>query len=32
VAWLCEHDHIVNPLAAGSLVNRKHTSNRPAAN
>jgi len=32
VAWLCEHDHIVNSPAAGSLANRKHTSGRPAAN
>jgi len=32
VAWLREHDHIVNPPAAGSLANRKRTSSRPAAN
>jgi len=32
VAWLREHDHIVNPPAAGSLANRKCTSSRPAAN
>ena len=32
VAWLCEHDHIVNPPTAGSLANRKRTSSRTAAN
>jgi len=32
VAWVREHNHIVNPPAAGSLANRKHTSNCPAAN
>jgi len=32
VPWLPEHDHIVNPPAAGSLANRKRTSSRPAAN
>jgi len=32
VAWLHEHDHIVNPPAAGSLAYRKRTSSRPAAN
>jgi len=32
VACLHEHDHIVNPPAAGSLANRKRTSSRPAAN
>jgi hypothetical protein len=32
VAWLREHNHIVNPPAAGSLANRKHTSSRPAGN
>jgi hypothetical protein len=32
VAWLPEHDHIVNPPAAGSLANRMRTSSRPAAN
>ena len=32
VAWLREHDHIVNPPAAGSLANRKRTRSRPAAN
>jgi len=32
VAWLQEHDHIVNPPAAGSLANRKRTSSYPAAN
>ena len=31
VAWLREHNHIVNPPAAGSLANRKLTSSRPAA-
>ena len=31
VAWLRKHDDIVNPPAAGSLANRKHTSSRPAA-
>jgi len=31
VAWLCKHDHIGNPPAAGALANRKHTSSRPAA-
>jgi len=31
VAWLREHDHILNPPAAGSLANRKRTSSRPAA-
>jgi len=31
VAWLCEHDHIVNPPAAGSWVNRKCTGSRSAA-
>ena len=32
VAWLPEHDHIVSPLTAGSLANRKHTSSCAAAN
>jgi len=32
VAWLPEHDHIVNPPAASSLANRMRTSSRPAAN
>lgn len=32
VAWLFEHDYIVNPPAAGSLANRIYTSSRPAAN
>jgi hypothetical protein len=32
VAWLREHDHIVNSPAAGSFTNRKPTSSRPAAN
>jgi hypothetical protein len=32
VAWLREHDHIVNPHGAGSLANRKRTSSRLAAN
>jgi hypothetical protein len=32
VAWLREHDHIVNPPAAGSFPNRKFTSSRAAAN
>jgi len=32
VTWLRKHDHIVNPLAAGSLANRKRVSSRPAAN
>jgi len=32
VAWLREHDHIVNPPAAGSLANTKRTRSRPAAN
>jgi len=32
VAWLWEHNHIVNPPAAGSLANRKCTSSHPAAN
>jgi len=32
MAWLREHDHIVNPPTAGSLANRKHTSSHPAAN
>jgi len=32
VAWLREHDHIVNPPSAGSLAYRKCTSSRPAAN
>ena len=32
VAWLCEHNHIVNPPTASSLANRKRTSSRPAAN
>jgi len=32
VAWLRKHHHIVNPPAAGSLANRKHTSSCPAAN
>jgi len=31
VAWLREHDHIVNPPTAGFLANRKRTSSRPAA-
>jgi len=31
VAWLREHNHIVNPPAAGSLANRKCTSSCPAA-
>ena len=30
VAWLHEHDHIVDPPAAGSLANRKCTSSCPA--
>jgi len=32
VAWLREHNHIVNPSAAGSSANRNHTSSPPAAN
>jgi hypothetical protein len=32
VAWLCKHNQIVNPPAAGSLANRKCTSSRQAAN
>jgi hypothetical protein len=32
VAWLPEHDHIVNSPAAGSLANWKLTQSRPAAN
>jgi len=32
VAWLREHDHIVNPASAGYLANIKHTVRRPAAN
>jgi len=32
VAWLHKHDRIVNPPAAGSLANTKHTSSCPAAN
>jgi hypothetical protein len=32
VAWLREHEHIVNPPAAGSLANRKRTGSCPAAN
>jgi hypothetical protein len=32
VAWLCEHDHIVNPPTADSLANRNHISSRQAAN
>ena len=32
VVWLREHNHIVNPPAAGSLANRKRTSSCPAAN
>jgi len=32
VAWLREHDYIVNPPAAGSLANRKRTCSSPAAN
>jgi hypothetical protein len=32
VAWLCDHDHIVNPSTAGSLANRQCASSRPAAN
>jgi hypothetical protein len=31
VAWLREHDHIVNSPAAGSFANGKPTSSRPAA-
>jgi len=31
VSWLHDHDHIVNPPAAGSLANTKHTSSCPAA-
>ena len=32
VAWLREHDHILNSPAAGSLANRQRTSSLPAAN
>jgi hypothetical protein len=32
VAWLREHDHIVNPATPGSLPNMKDTNTRPAAN
>ena len=32
VAWIPEHDHIVNPPSAGSLANRKRSSSCPAAN
>ena len=32
MAWLHEHNHIVNPPAAGSLANRKRKSSRLAAN
>jgi len=32
VAWLREHNNIVNPPAAGSLANMERTSSHPAAN
>jgi hypothetical protein len=32
VALLSDHDHIVNPSAAGSLATRHGTSSRPAGN
>jgi len=32
VAWLCVHNHVVNPPGVGSLANRKLTSICPAAN
>ena len=32
VAWLCEHNHIVNPPTVDSLANRKCTSSHHTAN
>jgi hypothetical protein len=32
MAWLREHDHMVNPPAVGSLANTKLTHIGPAAN